>query len=359
MIEQQNILIISGPSGVGKSTIAKKLVDIFPNVKEEVSCTTRPKREGETDGVEYHFVSREDFMQMLAAGEFFESSEYNGNLYGTRYSELEEKTTNCNLCIMLMDIPGTRMIKQEFPGACAVYLTAPIDVLEARLRKRGTDNEDVIQRRLESAEKELYAGKQNAGDVYNAVIHDLDLATVINSICTVFEPLSALRREVARKDCAVGRFDGTMLRLTEYTGERWIGRLERLPNGTIVGDRMVYARLAEYENLGLLPDEIFDLFAQGAEILAEHNRNAIDVMGLDEDIVFWDTGAEIEAIRYLDGSDDYETLAYISYERSVTFPAPKEMALSDNDVMAIIAFARSGMAGVKLDGARSGGKEDK
>lgn len=158
MVNQKNILIVSGPSGVGKTTVVKVLMEQHPELKEEVSCTSRPRRPGETDGVEYHFISREEFERRLAAGYFFESSEYNGNLYGTLYSELEEKTNNGNLCVTILDIPGARELKAAFPDAFAVFLHAPPSVLEKRLRRRGTESEETIQKRLESAGKEMILG---------------------------------------------------------------------------------------------------------------------------------------------------------------------------------------------------------
>lgn len=116
MVNQKNILIISGPSGVGKTTVVKRLMELHPAVKEEVSCTTRRQRMGETDGVEYHFITRNDFKVRLEDGYFFEHIEYNGNLYGTTYEELEDKTNMENICVTIMDIPGATKMKKRPSG---------------------------------------------------------------------------------------------------------------------------------------------------------------------------------------------------------------------------------------------------
>lgn len=271
MIIQENILIISGPSGVGKTTLAKRLMELHPEIKEEVSCTTRQKRPGETDGVEYRFITRVEFLALQAAGGFFECSEYNGNLYGTTYSELEKKTNDGNLCVMLLDIPGTQQIKGLLPNACAVFLTAPISVLEQRLRRRGTDSEEVILQRLDSATTEIILGQGYEDVLYSDVITSDCLDDMVRSVYQVFKPLSHLTEISASSNCKSAQVSG-MIRLTEYTGERWIARVERMPDGSIVGDKKVYARLAEYENLGLLPDEIRSLLHDGGIAIAIRNR---------------------------------------------------------------------------------------
>lgn len=201
MIVQENILIISGPSGVGKSTIAKRLLEQHPEVKEEVSCTTRHKRPGETDGVEYHFMTRVEFLARQAAGGFIECSEYNGNLYGAMYSELDEKTNNGNLCVMLLDIPGTQKIRELLPNACAVFLTSPIDVLEQRLRSRGTDSEELIRRRLDSAVTELTLGQAYESVLYSEVIPSDNVDETINKIYNVFKPLGRYEADAPDSDC--------------------------------------------------------------------------------------------------------------------------------------------------------------
>lgn len=271
MIIQENILIVSGPSGVGKTTLAKRLMELHPEMREEVSCTTRQKRPGETDGVEYRFITRVEFLALQAAGCFFECSEYNGNMYGTMYSELEEKTNHGNLCVMLLDIPGTQEIKELLPNACAVFLTAPIIVLEQRLRSRGTDSEKLIERRLDSAVTELTLGKGYAGALYSDIIPADNLDEMICRIYNVFKPLGRCEAVALASDRS-SVHTGGMIRLTEYTGERWIARQERMPDGTTVGDKMVYARLAEYENLGLLPDELKNLLQDGGITIAMRNR---------------------------------------------------------------------------------------
>ena len=178
-INQQNLLIISGPSASGKSSAVKNILLDHPEAKEEVSCTTRPMRSWETDGIEYHFIERQEFTRILSEGGFLEHTEYSGNLYGTLSEELAKKTAHDNACISIVDVPGAVKLKEIFPDAYAAFLFAPQNVLEKRIRGRG-DDEGAIWRRMQTAQTEC--GLALMSGVYDAFIKsstiELDAGTI-------------------------------------------------------------------------------------------------------------------------------------------------------------------------------------
>ncbi|KAI9158583.1 Guanylate kinase [Paramyrothecium foliicola] len=150
-------IVISGPSGVGKSTLYKQLFARHPDdFALAVSHTTRPPRPGEKDGVDYYFVTREIFSELLATGAFIEHATYGGNCYGTSKSTIEEQTRKGRVVLLDIEMEGIKQVKQS--GLLARYLfVAPpsFDVLEARLRGRGTESEESIQKRLGRARLEM------------------------------------------------------------------------------------------------------------------------------------------------------------------------------------------------------------
>jgi guanylate kinase len=149
------ILVITGPSGVGKGTLIKELQKRLPGIQLAVSATTRVPREGEVNGRDYHFLSREDFDRRVAAGEFVEHAEYAGNHYGTLRSELARPAR----CIVLeIDVQGARQVRETLPEATRIFIEPPsFEDLAQRLARRGADSPDQIDRRLEAAREELAA----------------------------------------------------------------------------------------------------------------------------------------------------------------------------------------------------------
>lgn len=152
------LLIISSPSGAGKTTLTRKLLDSFrDNLTFSVSHTTRPKRKPEVDGQDYHFVDRETFERMIDEGSFAEWARVHDNYYGTSIAELDRARAQKKTGILFdIDHQGARQIKAKLPGAVGVFILPPsLDELRRRLEARATDPDDVIQRRFEMARHEI------------------------------------------------------------------------------------------------------------------------------------------------------------------------------------------------------------
>ena len=150
------VFIVSAPSGSGKSTLVSHLLATVPGLMFSVSYTTRPPRGQEVDGESYHFVAREDFEAMLARDEFLEWAQVFGNYYGTHRGILEEARARHLDLVLDIDVQGARQLKTKIPEAVTVFILAPSrEVLEQRLRARGEDREEVIERRLTDAAKEI------------------------------------------------------------------------------------------------------------------------------------------------------------------------------------------------------------
>ena len=169
------VFIVSAPSGSGKSTLVSHLLDAVPGLVFSVSYTTRQPRGQEVDGKSYHFVSRADFEAMLARDEFLEWAQVFdacGDYYGTHRRVLEEARERHLDLVLDIDVQGARQLKKKIPEAVTVFILAPSrEVLEQRLRARGEDREDVIQRRLKAAAKEIRGYKD-----YDYVLINRELA---------------------------------------------------------------------------------------------------------------------------------------------------------------------------------------
>ena len=156
MNEKGILLIVSGPSGSGKGTVIGELRKMRENLGFSVSATTRAPRAGEEDGVNYYFLSRDDFEDMLAQGEILEHNVYNGNYYGTLRSEVERVLSVGHDLILEIDINGQRQIKKLFPDCVSVMILPPsMEELSRRLHSRATESEEVIAARLSVAAEEI------------------------------------------------------------------------------------------------------------------------------------------------------------------------------------------------------------
>jgi guanylate kinase len=150
------LFILSAPSGAGKTTLCQALRERFPDLKYSVSSTTRPPRQGERDGVDYFFVTREDFYNRLEKGGWAEWAEVYGNFYGTSAAFLDRALAAGEDVLLDIDVQGTRQILRMYPDCVTVFIMPPsLEVLRERLEKRGTDSPEVIAKRLVSAREEM------------------------------------------------------------------------------------------------------------------------------------------------------------------------------------------------------------
>lgn len=150
--------MVTGPSGVGKGTLIKKLLERVPDLELSVSATTRPARPGERDGVDYHFLSEQEFHRRLAEDRFMEHATYAGHRYGTLVSEVEPRLERGAGVVLEIEVQGARQIRARMPEAVLVFVAPPSPAaLRERLEKRGTDSEEEIERRLRVAGEELAA----------------------------------------------------------------------------------------------------------------------------------------------------------------------------------------------------------
>lgn len=153
---EKYLFVVSGPSGTGKDTIVAELLRTHPEIHKTISATTRAKRAGEEDGVNYHYLSKADFETQLAAGDIVEHTCYCDNYYGTLRSEIEHYMKEEIPVILVIEVEGAGNIKRLYPGATTVFVLPPdMEELERRLRSRGSEDEAVIQKRLKRAETEI------------------------------------------------------------------------------------------------------------------------------------------------------------------------------------------------------------
>jgi len=154
---QGAILVVSGPSGAGKSSLIEELLKRTKEVYFSVSTTTRQKREGEKEGVDYYFISKEQFEKEIKEGEFLEWALVHGNYYGTSLKPVKKALKEGKLVIFDIDVQGHKIVKEKFANLLtSVFITTPSrKILKERLLKRGTDNKEIIEKRLQNALKEM------------------------------------------------------------------------------------------------------------------------------------------------------------------------------------------------------------
>jgi guanylate kinase len=175
------LFIVSAPSGAGKTTLVERLVEEIPHLRMSRSYTSRAAREGETDGVDYNFVTRERFEEMIAAGDFLEWAPVFGNLYGTCASETEALMASGLDVVLVIDVQGARKVRAQGLGTSAVFVMPPsFGVLEQRLRGRSKDSEAEIQRRLQVARDEVAAFTE-----YDYVIVNDELPAAVDRLRSI------------------------------------------------------------------------------------------------------------------------------------------------------------------------------
>ncbi len=164
------VLVVTGPSGAGKGTLIRELVDRVPEIEATVSATTRERRRGEENGREYWFLSDDDFLACVARGEFLEHVEYvSGHRYGTLRSELDRIAGNGHVPLLELETEGALRVKHEVPGAVTIFIAARVDELERRLRERATESSGEIHERIELARKQL----EQAGEFDYVIENDV------------------------------------------------------------------------------------------------------------------------------------------------------------------------------------------
>lgn len=177
---QGRLIVLTGPSGVGKGTLLKSLLQRHPELKLSISATTRSPRAGEVDGINYYFITRQQFDLMVSEGEFIEWAEFANNCYGTPRRAVEEQLQAGEWVILEIELDGARQIRQSFPEAYRIFILPPsIEELESRIRGRGQDSDDAIDRRLQRAKAEIDAANefdvQIINDEFNAALDRLEL----------------------------------------------------------------------------------------------------------------------------------------------------------------------------------------
>jgi guanylate kinase len=176
------VFVITGPSGVGKGTLIRALRERIPSLELSVSATTRHPRPGEQTGVDYHFLTPEQFERRAQDGNFLEHAIYAGNRYGTLRSELERRLGEGVPIVLEIELQGARQVRQSMPGAVAVFIAPPSrDALRARLLGRGTDTAEQVEARLQTADQEMAARSEFAHVVVNDRLEDAadELAAIV------------------------------------------------------------------------------------------------------------------------------------------------------------------------------------
>jgi guanylate kinase len=167
------VFVITGPSGVGKGTLIRGLMERLRQLELSVSATTRAPRPGERDGVDYHFLTREEFDGRVAAGEFVEHADYAGRSYGTLRAELEQRIARGVPVVLEIEVQGARQVRAAMPDAVQVFIAPPsLQALRTRLIGRGTDDGAEVERRLGVAEQELEARPEFEHVVINDRLED-------------------------------------------------------------------------------------------------------------------------------------------------------------------------------------------
>lgn len=186
------VFVITGPSGVGKGTLISGLMQRLPQLELSVSATTRAPRPGEQHGVQYHFLSNEEFDRLEAEGGFVEHADYAGRRYGTLRSELERRVQEGVPIVLEIEVQGARQVRASMPDALQVFIAPPsLPVLRERLVGRGTDDPDEVARRLEVAQEELEAQSEFSHVIVNDELEQAqrELVELVQQALASDEPL--------------------------------------------------------------------------------------------------------------------------------------------------------------------------
>jgi guanylate kinase len=189
------VLVVTGPSGAGKGTLIRELVERVPGIEVTVSATTRERRRGEEDGRDYWFLSDDDFLARVARGEFLEHVEFvSGHRYGTLRSELDRIAANGHVPLLELETEGALRVKREVPGAVTIFISARVEELERRLRERATESAGEIGERIELARKQL----EQAGE-FDHVIENDDLDRGVGELTGLVRGLLGMTATMPRR----------------------------------------------------------------------------------------------------------------------------------------------------------------
>jgi guanylate kinase len=169
-MKQPKLVIVSAPSGAGKTTLCQRLLGDFSELELSVSSTTRPPRGSERNGVDYHFTSQQEFERQVAAGRFAEWALVHGSYYGTSKTTIEQAFARGKSVLLEIDVQGAASLRKVYPKECvSIFISPPsLEELERRLRARGTDSEETIQKRLKNARDEM----ARSGEYDHIVVND-------------------------------------------------------------------------------------------------------------------------------------------------------------------------------------------
>ena len=189
-----HLFIVSAPSGAGKTTLVRLLLEKDPGIRVSISSTTRPPRTGENDGREYHFVDVQYFLEMVSRGDFLEWAEVHGNYYGTSRRWIEAEMTAGRDVLLEIDWQGAQQVRKAFPAAIGIFILPPsLEELKSRLSGRGTDSAETIARRIAAARDEM-----RHVDEFDYVIINDDLQQALENLKSVISA-SRLRYETQRR----------------------------------------------------------------------------------------------------------------------------------------------------------------
>jgi guanylate kinase len=196
--EPSLLVIVSGPSGVGKDATLKRMQARGAPFHFLVTNTTRPRRPSEVEGVDYHFVTEQEFQEKLARGDFLEHANVYGNWYGNTRSDVEGALAKGQDVVMRIDVQGAATIRKSVQGAIFIFLVSTLEELESRLRARKTESEEALQRRLELASKEM---QERVHFDYSLHNHDSQLDQAVDDIIAIIraEKLRTHPREIKFK----------------------------------------------------------------------------------------------------------------------------------------------------------------
>ena len=179
----EKLFIISAPSGAGKTTICREALKRFKDITYSISYTTRKPRNGEQDGIDYYFITTEEFKKKIESNKWVEWAEVYGNFYGTSAEFLDTCLASGKHILLDIDIQGTIQIKKRYPDSVTIFIMPPsLETLRARLESRGTDTRQVIERRLEAAKKEM--GKK---ELYRHIIINDQLSRAVSELIEIIE----------------------------------------------------------------------------------------------------------------------------------------------------------------------------